>query len=702
MSARDGTGQPAARLIERVLADGEFRARFRRDPEDAARELGIDLGDGAPVDAALQTLEIRESKSSLAGALMAAAAEGVGLYELIQHAGGGLGVEEALAAVPQDNPNISFDATGIADMRSGRVDPRIAAVLDTVAKHHRIGVSSLISDHPVHTTNGSVSNHSYGRAADIATVDGQPVSPGNAAARALAEELLRLDPSIRPTELGSPWDLHDPVAFTDADHQNHIHVAFDDPIKAGRAPPAVTPDDVTGPDDTDASSDADPPDSDPPDSDPPDEREAGDDGDDEEEDSDEDDSSDEDDGGDDDEDEDEDEPDENEVGPDQDDLTDDEVTGEGSDSGDSSDGGSSDGDASDGDSSDGDASDGDSSEGDADGDVSNGDSSDGGGPDGGGAEPDLGDVDAEYPGDDAPRASIAAWMGAEAQRRGLPSELPVMAALVESDLHNLSGGDRDSVGFFQMRTSIWNSGSYVGYADKPELQLDWFLDHAAAVKDQRVAAGLAVDEPKQYGDWIADVERPAEQYRGRYQLRLEDARELLRHDAPSSGSELVGDAADGAARAAGPRAVKAVAEAERYLGTPYHWGGSSPSTGFDCSGLVQWSFAKVGIHLPRTSEEQILAPGGKKVARSNLLPGDLVFFRDSTGDVHHVGISLGGSKFIEAPHTGEKVRISSLKDAYYAEQFTGARRFDAAVSGDGNEARVLTAIRRDQISRRGR
>jgi cell wall-associated NlpC family hydrolase len=253
-----------------------------------------------------------------------------------------------------------------------------------------------------------------------------------------------------------------------------------------------------------------------------------------------------------------------------------------------------------------------------------------------------------------------------------------------------------------MRTSIWNSGAYVGYADKPELQLDWFLDHAAAVKDQRVAAGLAVDDPKQYGDWIADVERPAEQYRGRYQLRLDDARDLLRHGAPSAGSELIGDAADGAARAAGPRAVKAVAEAQRYLGMPYRWGGSSPSTGFDCSGLVQWSFAKAGIQLPRTTEEQILAPGGKKVGRANLLPGDLVFFRDSTGDVHHVGISLGGSKFIEAPHTGADVRISSLKDAYYAEQFTGARRFDAPVSGDGNEARVLSAIRREQVGRRGR
>jgi hypothetical protein len=78
-----------------------------------------------------------------------------------------------------------------------------------------------------------------------------------------------------------------------------------------------------------------------------------------------------------------------------------------------------------------------------------------------------------------------------------------------------------------MRTSIWNSGAYAGYPDRPQLQLQWFLDHAEAVRQQRVAEGLSVDDPKQYGDWIADVERPAAEYRGRYQLRLPEAQSLL-------------------------------------------------------------------------------------------------------------------------------------------------------------------------------
>ena len=139
---------------------------------------------------------------------------------------------------------------------------------------------------------------------------------------------------------------------------------------------------------------------------------------------------------------------------------------------------------------------------------------------GGGANP--------YPGDDAPKEQLAAWLGREAEKRGLPKELPVMASLVESGVKNLNFGDADSVGFFQMRVGIWNQGAYKGFPEKPELQVKWFLDQAEAVKKQRVAAGKSVTDPNQFGDWIADVERPAEQYRGRYQLRLAEARRLLR------------------------------------------------------------------------------------------------------------------------------------------------------------------------------
>ena len=95
----------------------------------------------------------------------------------------------------------------------------------------------MISDHDKITTGGSVSNHFYGRAVDIATVDGQPVGPGNQAARELAMALSSLDPSIRPSEIGSPWALPGAAYFTDGAHQNHLHIAFDDPIAPSWQPP---------------------------------------------------------------------------------------------------------------------------------------------------------------------------------------------------------------------------------------------------------------------------------------------------------------------------------------------------------------------------------------------------------------------------------------------------------------------------------
>ena len=81
-----------------------------------------------------------------------------------------------------------------------------------------------------------------------------------------------------------------------------------------------------------------------------------------------------------------------------------------------------------------------------------------------------------------------------------------------------------------MRASIWDQGEYAGYAKNPGLQAKWFIDHALDVKKQAIARGDAGfgKDPNTWGEWIADIERPAEQYRGRYQLRLDEARKLLR------------------------------------------------------------------------------------------------------------------------------------------------------------------------------
>jgi len=106
----------------------------------------------------------------------------------------------------------------------------------------------------------------------------------------------------------------------------------------------------------------------------------------------------------------------------------------------------------------------------------------------------------------------------------------------------------------------------------------------------------------------------------------------------------------------------------QYLGVPYVWGGSSPATGFDCSGFVMYVFAQVGVSLPHHAASQYSY--GTPVSRDQLEPGDLVFF-DGLG---HNGIYIGGGQFVHAPHTGDVVKISSIYESWYAATWVGGRR----------------------------
>jgi len=343
----DVSSRDSALLLDRLLHDPGFRARFNADPEAAAREAGFEhLAEEVRADPgrAFETLEIRESRSSLAGAMMAAAVEGLALLEVpddVQaHApttdrpdpagaaqtatgtddapvdedeepddeepdeeededeaddddfdaddgdssgaesdrpaqrdppapvepghdlkpdpeqygmAGGGGARSPIDTAVLDDQNITLDANGRQDFAKGRMDPRVGTLLLRLAERHEITISSTTSDHPQGTAGGSTSNHWYGRAFDIATVDGEIVRPDSAASRALADELATVDPSFRPDEIGTPWAIGSPGYFTDGSHQDHIHIAFDQAIEPRWRPPgeneamvmpAITPDEV--------------------------------------------------------------------------------------------------------------------------------------------------------------------------------------------------------------------------------------------------------------------------------------------------------------------------------------------------------------------------------------------------------------------------------------------------------------------------
>lgn len=112
------------------------------------------------------------------------------------------------------------------------------------------------------------------------------------------------------------------------------------------------------------------------------------------------------------------------------------------------------------------------------------------------------------------------------------------------------------------------------------------------------------------------------------------------------------------------------------VGKPYRWGGTSPNTGFDCSGLVYYAYKDlIRIKMPRTANEMYHLRDAAPVKRGELESGDLVFFRISKrGAADHVGVYVGNGKFIQSPRTGEEIKITSLGEDYWQDHYVGARR----------------------------
>ena len=180
--------------------------------------------------------------------------------------------------------------------------------------------------------------------------------------------------------------------------------------------------------------------------------------------------------------------------------------------------------------------------------------------------------------------------------------------------------------------------------------------------------GRVAAERRVYGSVRSQLESMIAQQQAAQAAAARRARAAAQAQASAPiGSFGVGDATN--ASVPPGRYSGVVGIAMHYLGTPYVWGGASPS-GFDCSGFVMYVFAQVGISLPHYTVAQYNYGDSVSVPRSELQPGDLVFF----AGLGHVGIYVGNGQFIHAPHTGDVVKIDSLGEGWYSSEYDGAKR----------------------------
>lgn len=156
-----------------------------------------------------------------------------GFGDLSGAGGGGefAGDPGSLEAAVLENPAIHFTQAARADVAAGAIDPRVLQILLLIAQRHELGpIGPLITGHSTYVKGTTrVSNHASGRAVDILGVDGVAVSPSNETAREVMEAVLTLDPPLLPDEVGGPWVIWtgSRSSFTNADHQDHIHIGWD-------------------------------------------------------------------------------------------------------------------------------------------------------------------------------------------------------------------------------------------------------------------------------------------------------------------------------------------------------------------------------------------------------------------------------------------------------------------------------------------
>lgn len=233
------------------------------------------------------------------------------------------------------------------------------------------------------------------------------------------------------------------------------------------------------------------------------------------------------------------------------------------------------------------------------------------------------------------------------QQRELPPrawQIAIQAGKTESNLANLTHGDRDSLGIFQMRPSMgWGTVEQVTDVD---YQINKFYDVLLEIPDwEGMRPGAAAQQ----------VERSA------FPLRYHEWEPMAAHLVSTEGSvEGISGCAD--LPRASVLAEQALDYAQDQIGKPYVWGAAGPDE-FDCSGLTQQAWNAAGVEIPKYSQTQY-HQGGEQVSLSEAQPGDLVFWgygRDP-GGIHHVALYLGDDEVLHAPQPGEEVERTELWD----------------------------------------